>query len=157
MRRPAQPDRTAPQRCGAALFFSAGTGCAANKKSPGGLAGPSGRGSGVRVRCLCPIMPASVFCAVPRCFFSIISHPRCNLPESRGGMYEPHRYHRARFFLYLPYKKILSFCVLSQSMSHYIDFIFSSTVEYFVQSVIFIRIMTHIGQVFYEMQRRIFL
>ena len=29
--------------------------------------------------------PASpVFCAVPRCFFSIISHPRCNLPESRG-------------------------------------------------------------------------
>lgn len=39
---PAQPDRTAPQRCGAALFFSAGTGRAANKKSPGGLAGPSG-------------------------------------------------------------------------------------------------------------------
>lgn len=34
--------------------------------------------------------PASpVFCAVPRCFFSIISHPCCNLPESRGGMYEP--------------------------------------------------------------------
>ena len=33
------------------------------------------------------------------------------------------------------------------------------TVKYFVQSVIFIRIMTHIGQVFYEMQmqRRIFL
>lgn len=27
---------------------------------------------------------SSVFCAVPRCFFSIISHPRCNLPESRG-------------------------------------------------------------------------
>lgn len=42
MRRPAQSDRTAPQRCGAALFFSAGTGHAANKKSPGGLAGPSG-------------------------------------------------------------------------------------------------------------------
>ena len=44
-------------------------------------------------------------------------------------------------------------------MSHYIDFIFSSTVKYFVQSVIFIHIMTHIGQVFYEMQmqRRIFL
>ena len=38
-------------------------------------------------RCLCPIMPASFFCAVPRCFFSIISHPRCNLPESRGGMH----------------------------------------------------------------------
>ena len=42
VRRPAQPDRTAPQRCGAALFFSAGTGHAANKKSPGGLAEPSG-------------------------------------------------------------------------------------------------------------------
>ena len=61
--------------------------------------------------------------------------------------------------MYLPYKKILSFCVLSQSMPHYIDFIFSSTVKYFVKSVIFIRIMTRIGQVFYEMQmqRRIFL
>ena len=61
--------------------------------------------------------------------------------------------------MYLPYKKILSFCVLSQSMSHDIDFIFSFTVEYFVKSVIFIYIMTHIGQVFYEMQmqRRIFL
>lgn len=43
-----------------------------------------------------------------------------------------HIYHRTRFFLYLPYKKILCFCVLSQSMSHYIDFIFSSTVKYFV-------------------------
>lgn len=27
---------------------------------------------------------SSVFCAVPRWFFSIISHPCCNLPESRG-------------------------------------------------------------------------
>ena len=34
--------------------------------------------------CLCPIMPASFFCAVLRWFFSIISHPCCNLPESRG-------------------------------------------------------------------------
>ena len=29
---------------------------------------------------------SSVFCAVPRWFFSIISHPRCNLPESRGNV-----------------------------------------------------------------------
>ena len=51
MRRPAQPDRAAPQRCGAALFFSAGTGRAANKKAPEGLRDPPGRGSGVRARC----------------------------------------------------------------------------------------------------------
>ena len=51
MRRPAQPDRTAPQRCGAALFFSAGAGHAANKKAPEGLRDPPGRDSGVRARC----------------------------------------------------------------------------------------------------------
>lgn len=33
------------------------------------------------------LMPASFFCAVLRWFFSIISHPCCNLPESREGMY----------------------------------------------------------------------
>ena len=62
-------DRTAPQRCGAALFFSAGTGCAANKKSPRGLAGPSGarqrRAGPLRTApCLRPAsgLPASRWC-----------------------------------------------------------------------------------------------
>ena len=58
-----------------------------------------------------------------------------SLPKARESLIEKcakaHIYHRTRFFLYLPYKKILSFCVLSQSMSHYIDFVFSSTVKYF--------------------------
>ena len=159
MRRPAQPDRTAPQRCGAALFFSAGAGCAVNKKAPEECsAGTAGCAQGSRTASTDPrsaaaaapadapcgytgrfppceqaqiqqapedaagflqagghplqrehpaqpcqqhhgahrtaslnlfslplFHPASpVFCAVPRCFFSIISHPRCNLPESRG-------------------------------------------------------------------------
>ncbi len=59
-----------------------------------------------------------------------------SLPNARESLIwkcaKAHIYHRTRFFLYLPYKKILSFCVLSQSMSHYIDFVFLSTVKYFV-------------------------
>ena len=49
---PAQPDRTAPQRCGAALFFLPERAVRPTKKAPEGLRDPPGRGSGVRARCL---------------------------------------------------------------------------------------------------------
>ena len=160
MRRPAQPDRTAPQRCGAALFFFCRNGPCGQQKKPRGSVQlePQGahkdpeqhqqihiqqqqphlrmnravvqgdpppceqaqiqqapedaagflqagghplqrehpaqpcqqhhgahRTASLNLFSLPLFHPASpVFCAVPRWFFSIISHPRCNLPESRG-------------------------------------------------------------------------
>ena len=64
------------------------------------------------------------------------AHSRMISLYSSGSLFQvkAHIYHRTRFFLYLPYKKTLCFCVLSQSMSHYIDFVFSSTVKYFATS-----------------------